>query len=215
MQLSKHATAVAYLALFVALGGTSYAVTGGNLVLGHANQAGAPSSLKNTGAGPALKLTSRNGTTPALAVSNSSKIAHLNADELDGLSSSAFQRKVAGIFASTTSPNTTPAGSVGPWSVSLNCNSTGFARIKITGPGSAGGTTSRSVNEGAANTFVGALAPIGAGYLATADTDEQVNLTVFLKSGSTLAEVNLLLTANNGGLFENCDAIGSATLFAS
>ena len=91
---------VAYLALFIALSGTAYATTGGNFLLGHLNQASATSSLKNTGAGPALRLATQDMTTPPFAVSNGTAITHLNADELDGLSSSAFQGKVAGIDAS-------------------------------------------------------------------------------------------------------------------
>lgn len=215
MKLSRHATVVAYLALFVALGGTSYAVTGGNFVLGHSNQAGTTSSLKNTGAGPALRLTTRNSVTPPFAVSNGAKIARLNADELDGLSSAAFQRKVTGIFANTTSNSTKSLGHVGPWTLSLQCSGTGFARAKITGPGTAGGTTTRSVNDAAANSFVSAMAAINTAYVATADTDEQVNWTVFLKSGSTLAEVDVLLTASAGVSSENCEVIGAGTLFAS
>jgi hypothetical protein len=41
----SHGTVVAYLALFVALGGTTYAATGGNFILGQPNGAGAPTSL--------------------------------------------------------------------------------------------------------------------------------------------------------------------------
>jgi hypothetical protein len=47
-------------ALFVALGGTTYAATGGNFILGHANSAGTPTQLSSntTNAAGALKVTS-------------------------------------------------------------------------------------------------------------------------------------------------------------
>jgi hypothetical protein len=215
MRMPKHATVVAYLALFVALGGTAYAATGGNFVLGHANHASRTTSLKNSGSGPALKLSTAKKTTAPLAVSNGTKIKHLNADELDGLSSGAFQRKAAPIDASNTSPNTDPAGSVGPWSFSLQCSASGPATLKITGPGNAIASTTNANNNSAGMTFVGTLEPIGAGFITTAVTDHQVSQTVFLQSGSTIAEAQLVMTANNGGLFENCLVIGGATLIAS
>ena len=51
---------VGYIALFVALGGTSYAATGGNFILGQSNTAGAPTQLTSptTNAAGALKVTS-------------------------------------------------------------------------------------------------------------------------------------------------------------
>lgn len=73
--------------------------------------------------------------------------------------------------------------------------------------------TTRSVNEGVANSFVSTIQPIGGGgYVATADTDEQVRWTVFLRSGSNSAEVNVILTADNGGLFEDCNVLGTAAV---
>jgi hypothetical protein len=55
----SHPTVVAYIALFVALGGTTYAATGGNFILGHANTAGQQTSLSASPAfaGKALQLT--------------------------------------------------------------------------------------------------------------------------------------------------------------
>ena len=52
---------VSSLALFVALGGTGYAATGGNFVLGSANTADKTTSLTGTPAsGAALKVTNAN-----------------------------------------------------------------------------------------------------------------------------------------------------------
>jgi len=221
MRLSKLTTLVAYLALFVALGGSAYAATGGNFILGHANYAGRSTSLKNTGSGAALKLTTNNGSTPPLAVSNDSKIARLNADELDGLSAGAFQSKVTRVFAnvSTTTHTTVAAGKVGLWSFRLLCDKLpgdtgGFATFKITGPGTAGGTNTRSDNSQAGNTFVNPIVPIGAGYVTTADTNQQESATFFMKSGSTSAEVEFLQTVVDGSP-QTCNLIGAATLISS
>jgi hypothetical protein len=47
---------VGYIALFIALGGTTYAATGGNFILGQSNTAGAPTQLSSGTAGNALKV---------------------------------------------------------------------------------------------------------------------------------------------------------------
>jgi hypothetical protein len=77
--------------------GVATAATGGGFVLGRSNYESSPSSLSNTAAtgGPALRLHTAKSSTPNFAVSNSTKIPHLNADLLDGLSSSAFQHRLA------------------------------------------------------------------------------------------------------------------------
>ncbi|MEU0815205.1 hypothetical protein [Streptomyces mirabilis] len=90
----RHATIVAYLALFVAGTGTAAAATGGTFVLGRSNAATTVTSLSNSN-GTALSLSSKTGT-PPLAVSSSTKVTRLNSDSLDGLDSSSFQRKTIG-----------------------------------------------------------------------------------------------------------------------
>jgi hypothetical protein len=57
---------VGYLALFVALGGTSYAATGGNFILGKSNSASTATQL-SSGAGNALKVSDTNGGTGVYA----------------------------------------------------------------------------------------------------------------------------------------------------
>jgi hypothetical protein len=89
---------VALMALFVALGGTTYAATGGNFILGQSNTAGNTTSLSaplagkkalqltntSTGAGAtALGLNVASGHTP-FTVNSGTKVANLNADKLDG-----------------------------------------------------------------------------------------------------------------------------------
>src|SRR5690349_9010282 len=56
----SHGTVVAYVALFVALGGTALAANGGNFILGQSNSAGNPTQLTSptTNSAGALKVTS-------------------------------------------------------------------------------------------------------------------------------------------------------------
>jgi hypothetical protein len=70
--------------------GSAYAATGGTFKLGGKNTAKKVTSLANT-KGSALKLSSKSGTAP-LVVSSSVRVAHLNSDLLDGLSSEQFLR---------------------------------------------------------------------------------------------------------------------------
>jgi hypothetical protein len=70
--------------------GSAYAATGGTFKLGGNNTTKKVTSLTNS-KGTALKLRSRAGTAP-LAVGSSTRVAHLNTDLLDGLSSEQFLR---------------------------------------------------------------------------------------------------------------------------
>jgi hypothetical protein len=70
--------------------GTAVAATGGKLILGHSNTAGATTSLTNS-SGTALSLSSKSGTAP-LKVNRSTKVTNLNSDSVDGLDSSALAR---------------------------------------------------------------------------------------------------------------------------
>ena len=83
-----HATVVAYLALFIAMGGTAAAATGNLFVLGHDNRADRSSALINR-AGTPLQLRAQAGR-PPLKVNTEARVRHFNADLLDGRSSSAF-----------------------------------------------------------------------------------------------------------------------------
>jgi hypothetical protein len=86
----RHGTAVAYLALFFSLSGVAVAATGNPLLLGRSNDAGRPTSLTNTGTGPALRLSNGAGAPPLTVNGNTTKVAGLNADLLDGKDSTAF-----------------------------------------------------------------------------------------------------------------------------
>ncbi len=75
----------------VVTSGTAGAATGAAPILGRSNTASAPTTLKNTGVGPALKLRSSSGSAPLAVAGNSRKVHSLNADQLDGMSSTAFR----------------------------------------------------------------------------------------------------------------------------
>ena len=112
--------AIGAISALVVGSGTAYAATGGNVLLGKSNEAGATTKLKSTqGAALALKAKSN---TPVLKVSNAKKIAQLNADKLDGLSSADFVKQGTPLNAATldglssesfVKTGTVPVGGVG------------------------------------------------------------------------------------------------------
>ncbi len=91
----SHTLVVAYLALFVAMTGTATAATGGTFILGRTNTSGSMTVLTNTSSGTPLRLNARPGYAP-LQVNSQSKVTNLNADKIDGVDSSGFQKKVSG-----------------------------------------------------------------------------------------------------------------------
>ena len=96
MKLSapSHTTVAAYAALFFAMSGTAMAATGSTFVTGRANVATTTTTLTDS-AGTPLSLSARSGYAP-LTVNSSTKVGRLNADLLDGLHSSALQRRITG-----------------------------------------------------------------------------------------------------------------------
>jgi hypothetical protein len=100
-----YANVVATSSLFIVLGGTTYAATGGNFILGRPNTANSQTSLTaspsfagkalqltntNTGAGAtALGLNVASGHAP-FTVNSGTKVDKLNTDKLDGIDSSGF-----------------------------------------------------------------------------------------------------------------------------
>lgn len=72
---------------------TSYAANGRAFVLGGSNSESRPASLTNTGKGAALSLHVSKAA-PPLTVSNGNKVAHLNADTVDGLHAQALTTRV-------------------------------------------------------------------------------------------------------------------------
>jgi hypothetical protein len=94
---------VGYLALFVALGGTTYAATGGNFILGQPNSASSTTALSAGVTGPAFKVTNTSTGTAGsfnvaaghspFTVNSGTKVTNLNADKVDGKDSSVFVDK--------------------------------------------------------------------------------------------------------------------------
>lgn len=95
---------VSLFALFFALSGWGYAATGGTFNLGQKNKADKTTKLTaSSKKGPALQLKSTGGKSAAsfkvqgaapFTVNSAQKVRKLNADRLDGLDSSALQRRV-------------------------------------------------------------------------------------------------------------------------
>jgi hypothetical protein len=103
MRKPSPATAIATVALFVALGGVGVAATGGNFILGQSNSANKTSTLasgvttgptlelSNSGGSPAARFKTPSGVAP-FVVDSGKKVTNLNADKLDDLDSGAFAR---------------------------------------------------------------------------------------------------------------------------
>lgn len=73
--------------MLVGVDAIAYSATGGSVILGKVNKAGAPTTIRNTGTGPAMSFLTR-ATAPPFAVSSTSRVRRLNADMVDGWNSS-------------------------------------------------------------------------------------------------------------------------------
>jgi hypothetical protein len=105
-----YANVMATIAVFMVLGGTAYAATGGNFILGNPNSASSTTSLSapisgkkalqltntSTGAGAtALGLNVASGHSP-FTVNSGTKVTNLNADKLDGIDSTGLGSGILG-----------------------------------------------------------------------------------------------------------------------
>jgi hypothetical protein len=104
-----YANVMATIAVFMVLGGTTYAATGGNFILGKPNSASSTTSLSAPVAGKALQVTNTStgagatglginvasGHSP-FTVNSGTKVANLNADKLDGVDSTGLGAGVLG-----------------------------------------------------------------------------------------------------------------------
>lgn len=77
------------IGLLVGISGLAAAATGEPLLGGRSNSVSAPTTLTNSGAGPALDLRSK-AAAPPLKVSSTKKVRKLNADLLDGKHAKSF-----------------------------------------------------------------------------------------------------------------------------
>jgi hypothetical protein len=82
---------IAAVGIVVSGAGVGYAANGGHFLLGRTNNETVTSTLRNT-AGTPLNLVGPASRAP-MTVSSQTKVPRLNADLLDGVDSSAFQRK--------------------------------------------------------------------------------------------------------------------------
>lgn len=80
---------IGVIALLMVSGALASAATGGNFLLGKSNTADKPTVLTNSATGATLDLRAKAGQ-PALKVNSNKLVSKLNADLLDGKSSSAF-----------------------------------------------------------------------------------------------------------------------------
>lgn len=122
------ALAVALVALFVSLGGVGIAATGGSFILGHSNSARRTSALRaSPTSGAALGIRNATPGLPAVAfrvtggappftVNSTTEVPNLNAGQLDGLSSAAFEPKadIVRIDAPSMNFNQTQSWNIGP-----------------------------------------------------------------------------------------------------
>jgi hypothetical protein len=136
------ANVVGYIALFIALGGTTYAATGGNFILGNPNSASSTTSLSAPVAGKALQVTNTStgagatglglnvasGHSP-FTVNSGTKVTNLNVDKLDGIDSTGFLpsgnvkslRFIPGGCVNASDPGCTTTFSLGGLSLEASC----------------------------------------------------------------------------------------------
>jgi hypothetical protein len=197
-QLRSHLTfanVTSLIALFAALGGTTYAATGGNFILGNPNSASSTTSLSAPTAGKALQVTNTSTAAGATAlglnvasghspftINSGTKVTNLNADKIDGIDSSGFLPSAsvkhliytASATSSSSGAPITPIATVGPYTIKGQCENTisnnfTHARIYVRGiAGTADSLWSETQND---STDLGTHST---GLLIPANTDLQI-----------------------------------------
>jgi hypothetical protein len=217
-----HATLIAYLALFVALGGSSYAavkITGKNVK---------DSSLT----GRDVKDNSLTGRdVKALTAKDFAAPLPSGPAGPQGTKGEKGDRGAAGPTAATisfnqaeeASPGTDHSvGHVGPWDVSIRCYDDGSPRtileIGVTGPGSFQYWGVRADNDSspAVHTTGGALDPSAPTFIDGGDAPlsgfSRFAFTVQLSSGATVATLSLNALADSRSATRTCFGAGTAVL---
>ncbi|MDX6205985.1 MAG: trimeric autotransporter adhesin [Frankiales bacterium] len=105
------AAVVGTTALVLALSGTAVAASGGTFRLGHINKTTSNTVINNS-KGTALVLAAKKGIAPFGVNGNKVKVPSLNSDFLDGLDSTALQRRVTGQCGATGITAISATGSV-------------------------------------------------------------------------------------------------------
>lgn len=207
----SYANVMATAAVFIALGGTTYAATGGNFILGQSNSASSTTALSSGTTGPAFRATNTNtaagatalglnvpsGRTP-FTVNSGTKVANLNADKLDGLDSTQLVSNSSlrriGPFTLTPADGLTasvPIASVPPFTFFGQCtrNQGGQDGVVVYVVPSVSGAAYASLTQPAAGgSFSGADMPTQFGsYLALASPLAPGTANVNSMSGSLLS----------------------------
>jgi hypothetical protein len=232
----KFANVISLAALFVALGGTTYAATGGNFLLGKPNTASSTSSLSapiagkalqvtntSTGAGAtALGLTTASGHAP-FTVNSGAKVANLNADKLDGIDSTGFLssgnvKKLN--FEAATGSGEPVLATVGPYTIKGQCaDLMGTTALRLIANGPAGTSDymyTEALNDSTFTPRSGQLSLSGSGdtfiipeLFVSGPTDQKrVAGTAMMKTGSTVVQVDFNGLASSS----SCRLYGTATM---
>lgn len=186
------------IVLLAALDWAASAATGQSMILGHWNQADQTTTLKNTANGPALDLRAKKG--PALAVHSDNRIKNLNADELDGMSSSDFKTNRNTTYQWSVATHTggftqtIPAQEPGSYLITFNVQMNGAAGI----PGTPNVINCRIIQNGLSGTVAFQKAILAETQLTSVDTPPALNGTSPLSvvAGDTLA-LDCTMTRNN------------------
>jgi hypothetical protein len=188
---------VVSLAMLSATAAFAGSGVGGVFNLGKYNGVNGPTALAGKSAGPQLHVFNTSGATgatgvsisvhggkPPLVVNSSTKVSHLNADQLDGLEASQLQRRVTGQCANRTAISAVNADG------SVSCASTAVYPIyhsfgSITGPSTtdAFGTSGLILNLSCFNTSI-----VGLGFSNTGPNAGTVNETLTTGGSSTVTE---------------------------
>jgi hypothetical protein len=157
MSVLHHRTTAVILAAGVLVGGANvaaYAANGHPFLLGKINKETKSATLKNTGNGPAVKFKTKPAA-PPFAVSSTTKVAKLNADQLDGLDSTAFANHVLATKCSIgalvgTNVNVCPTSAFTPTVPSVAIVEFGVDAALSSAPGSLWAQANVSADNGAA-----------------------------------------------------------------
>ena len=188
------ALVLAGIALFIVLGGTGYAAT-------HSKKAAKPVTKAQVNKLVASYFKSHQNQLTGPAGGPGS-----TAGGVGPQGPGAFR-----LAASNSSTESSPAtaGTAGPWTIALKCNG-GNAAMKVTGPGTTEGTSSLAGGVNPAATYVNGPSAIGSGASYAIGVGGQQSLDLFLRDGSAMFEINVVVTAVDGGLFTNCALSGAA-----
>ncbi|MDQ1687242.1 MAG: hypothetical protein QOK42_217 [Frankiaceae bacterium] len=207
-RLATSGVALAGLIAVVGGLGVAEAATGGTLILGARNDAGAITTLTGS-AGTPLGLNAPSGYAP-LTVNSPTRVTNLNSDLLDGVDSTALQRRVTGACSLTGVATVAVAGGVGcavarsyafrtsySWTIPVGVH---MLDVTAWGGGGGGGSSGTTPGGGGAGAKVEELVSVSAGQVlaitvGAGGTPGSNGGTTSLKVSAT----NTLLLETGGG----------------